>query len=228
MSRVTYTVQENDTLGKIAREVLGDGLEWPVLADYNQLDNPHLLQVGQVLEIPPWLPRRFRFPLAEKETSYFKFGDLYPSSSKWAGKPHPGVDFHETSGARVYAVGEGKVVRRGCDPYGYGHYTLLEHRLPDNSPIWSLYAHLGIPANYSAGTWITGQSIGIEGDTGASGGLPHVHLEIKKTTDLATYPLLTVDNLRKLYVDPYFFLSNALFLPIHCWGCTHRGKSRCS
>jgi lipoprotein NlpD len=44
----TYTVQRGDTLAKIA---LDHGVSWRDLARWNQIDNPHLIEVGQVLRV---------------------------------------------------------------------------------------------------------------------------------------------------------------------------------
>lgn len=44
-----YTVVSGDVLWKIAKKF---GLEWKVLADYNQLTNPNLILPGQMIKIP--------------------------------------------------------------------------------------------------------------------------------------------------------------------------------
>jgi murein DD-endopeptidase MepM/ murein hydrolase activator NlpD len=124
----------------------------------------------------------------------------------------------------VYAVGDGVIRIQRKDPTGYGFYTMIEHRTKAG-PVWSLYAHFAAPAMWGAGTWVqAGQHIGWEGDTGASGGLPHLHFELKRTSELGIYPWLTADNLTKLYHDPYVFLSEAVFLPVSCWGCPGRSQ----
>ncbi len=46
----TYTVQRGDTLAKIA---LDHGVSWRDLARWNQIDNPHVIEVGQVLRVTP-------------------------------------------------------------------------------------------------------------------------------------------------------------------------------
>ena len=48
----TYTVQRGDSLFKIAQKFYGDGNLYGVLAAYNGLENPNVLEVGQVLRIP--------------------------------------------------------------------------------------------------------------------------------------------------------------------------------
>ena len=44
----TYVVQRGDTLAKIA---LDHGVSWRDLARWNQIDNPHVIEVGQVLRV---------------------------------------------------------------------------------------------------------------------------------------------------------------------------------
>ncbi|MBN8727159.1 MAG: LysM peptidoglycan-binding domain-containing protein [Xanthomonadales bacterium] len=50
----TYTVLTGDSLSKIARKLYGDANRWREIFDANrdQLDNPDLIQPGQVLKIP--------------------------------------------------------------------------------------------------------------------------------------------------------------------------------
>lgn len=48
----TYTVVKGDTLSAICREWYGDAALWPRLAAYNELENPHLIHPGQVLQMP--------------------------------------------------------------------------------------------------------------------------------------------------------------------------------
>ena len=58
---VTVTVQRGDSLWRIARIHLGSGDRWPEIFDLNRgrvqpdgrsLRNPHLIQIGWVLELP--------------------------------------------------------------------------------------------------------------------------------------------------------------------------------
>jgi nucleoid-associated protein YgaU len=51
---VTYTVQQGDSLSKIARAHYGDGDKWRAIFDANrdQISNPDLIHPGQVLKIP--------------------------------------------------------------------------------------------------------------------------------------------------------------------------------
>ena len=49
----TYTVQRGDSLFNIAKKFYGDGYQYKLLAQYNNMKNPNALEVGQVLKIPP-------------------------------------------------------------------------------------------------------------------------------------------------------------------------------
>lgn len=51
---VIYIVQEGDTLGSIARELLGDGRRWRTIlaANRNRLADPNELTVGMEIVIP--------------------------------------------------------------------------------------------------------------------------------------------------------------------------------
>lgn len=48
----TYTVQEGDSLSKIARDVMGDMNRWPEIADANGISDPYVIYPGQVLTLP--------------------------------------------------------------------------------------------------------------------------------------------------------------------------------
>lgn len=50
----TYTVQKGDTLSHIAQEFYGKASKWRAIFDANrdQIENPDLIQPGQVLKIP--------------------------------------------------------------------------------------------------------------------------------------------------------------------------------
>ena len=50
-----YTVEAGDTLWAIALYMYGDGSRWRDLYDLNRgiIDNPNLIEPGQVLNVPP-------------------------------------------------------------------------------------------------------------------------------------------------------------------------------
>lgn len=47
-----YVVKDKDTLWRIAQQKLGNGNRYPEIAKLNNLTNPNLIRVGQVLKLP--------------------------------------------------------------------------------------------------------------------------------------------------------------------------------
>lgn len=218
----TYVVRYGDTLAQIAKKVYGDAKQYVLIAEHNNITDPTVIRVGQELLIPFYgTPETstgdgaqpFRFPLDKIETNYYKFGSLYNSRSRWAGKPHPGVDFHDRKGANVYAIGEGTVLFNRQDPRGYGHYIMIEHTLTTGNKVYSLYGHLMYDdetfQSPLVGTKIKGEDIviGREGDTGYAG-VPHVHFEVKRTAGLDLYAEITTYTIDDYFYDPYTFIQD--------------------
>lgn len=52
IERITYIVQNGDTLWDIAREYMGGEWGYPLIARENGLSNPHLIFPGDILTIP--------------------------------------------------------------------------------------------------------------------------------------------------------------------------------
>lgn len=49
---INYTIQAGDTLAGIARKFLGNALRYRELAALNNIANPNIITIGQVLKIP--------------------------------------------------------------------------------------------------------------------------------------------------------------------------------
>lgn len=47
-----YRVQSGESLSSIARDILGDIDEWPVLAYVNSIQYPYWIKPGQILQLP--------------------------------------------------------------------------------------------------------------------------------------------------------------------------------
>ena len=92
MESSKYTVEEGDSLSKIAEKVYGDLESWPVIARANNVTNPNLIFVGVQLEIPSeQLASEMRTKMTQ--TSYeVQSGDtifiisekMYGDGSKWS------------------------------------------------------------------------------------------------------------------------------------------------
>lgn len=108
--------------------------------------------------------------------------DYFKSLGYW----HPGEDWNGRGGGDtdlgdpVYAVSNGKVVEFGHYSV-WGNVILLEHALPDNSRVWSQYAHLQTILVNKVGQKITrGQQIGTIGKGDKDRYVAHLHFEIRK------------------------------------------------
>lgn len=159
-----YTVQRGDTLTRIG---LDNGQGWRDLARWNNLTNPDLIEVGQVLRVAP--------PGAAVENSGVLVRPIAPSGSTSATatppKPEPapaaqngslsdeglgfiwpangvliagfdeaknkGLDIGGKAGDPVMAAADGQVVYAGSGLRGYGNLIILKH----NNTFLTAYAH---------------------------------------------------------------------------------------
>ncbi|WP_416561077.1 peptidoglycan DD-metalloendopeptidase family protein [Limnohabitans sp. yimb22184] len=159
-----YTVQRGDTLTRIG---LDNGQGWRDLARWNNLTNPDLIEVGQVLRVAP--------PGAAVENSGVVVRPIAPSGNTSATatppKPEPapaaqngslsdeglgfmwpangvliagfdeaknkGLDIGGKAGDPVMAAADGQVVYAGSGLRGYGNLIILKH----NNTFLTAYAH---------------------------------------------------------------------------------------
>lgn len=52
ITATTYTVKKGDTLSAIARKFYGTANLYPKLATYNNIKNPNIIRIGQIIKIP--------------------------------------------------------------------------------------------------------------------------------------------------------------------------------
>lgn len=159
-----YTVQRGDTLTRIGLE---HGQGWRDLVRWNQLSNPDVIEVGQVLRVTP--------PGAAVETPGVVVRPIAPSNSASSSvtppkaEPAPststqaanddglgfiwpangpliagfdeaknkGLDIGGKAGDAIVAVADGQVVYAGAGLRGYGNLIILKH----NSTFLTAYAH---------------------------------------------------------------------------------------
>ena len=90
-------------------------------------------------------------------------------------RQHTGVDWAESTGASIFAAGNGTVLKAEWDRGGYGRRVEIQHL---NGYV-TAYSHLsGFARGIQAGTKVRqGQIIGYVGNTGLSTG-PHLHYEV--------------------------------------------------
>ena len=90
-------------------------------------------------------------------------------------RAHKGVDIAAPMGTSVFTAAEGRVLRTGFDPEGYGAFIEVEH--PNG--MTTLYGHLS-RVDVAQGDAVTpDQRIGLVGSTGYSTG-PHLHFEVRR------------------------------------------------
>lgn len=92
-----------------------------------------------------------------------------------AARHHDGVDIAAPKGTSVYTAAEGRVIRTGYEPDGYGRFVEVRH--PNGMS--TLYGHLSRVDVASGMDLTSGQRIGLVGSTGRSTG-PHLHFEVRR------------------------------------------------
>jgi hypothetical protein len=107
------------------------------------------------------------------------------------GKMHSAIDYAAERGTKVFAIGDGTVLRvaKGCkDPGfygdkscggGFGNVVYIKHdaQTPAGEDIFSVYAHLNQNFVQKEQRVKSGFNLGVVGSSGSSTG-PHLHLEI--------------------------------------------------
>ena len=154
-----YTVQRGDTLTRIG---LDNGQGWRDLVRWNNLANPDVIEVGQVLRVVP--------PGASVEASGVVVRPIAPGANPAPAKPettaaanpapgdeglafiwpangsliggfdevkNKGLDISGAAGDPVIAAADGQVVYAGAGLRGYGNLIILKH----NSVYLTAYAH---------------------------------------------------------------------------------------
>lgn len=147
----------------------------------------------------------------------------YGGSCGWV--YHPGVDFNKdnTIGDQdryepVYAVSNGTVVESGWYASTWGNIILIEHTLPDNSQVWSQYAHLEDRWVQTGATVTKGQQIGRVGK--GDGSLDaHLHFEIRKSFfSASSFPCgQSQSYVESLYFDPIAYINSKRVLTGLCY-----------
>lgn len=159
-----YTVQRGDTLTRIG---LDNGQGWRDLARWNQLTNPDVIEVGQVLRVSPpggavETAGVVVRPIAPSGTSSGSatppkaepaqtpasssandegLGFIWPSNGALiAGfdeAKNKGLDIAGKAGDAIVAAADGQVVYAGAGLRGYGNLIILKH----NNTFLTAYAH---------------------------------------------------------------------------------------
>jgi murein DD-endopeptidase MepM/ murein hydrolase activator NlpD len=90
-------------------------------------------------------------------------------------KMHTGIDLTAPTGTKIYATGDGKVVKAGLSKGGYGQRVIIDH----DYGYKTVYAHLSKIIVRRGQKINRGELIGLVGSTGVSTA-PHLHYEVRR------------------------------------------------
>lgn len=90
---------------------------------------------------------------------------------------HLGEDYGGAKGTPIKAVANGKIVNVTTGNASFGNSVTMEHKLSDDSTVYSLYAHLSSISVTIGQDILMGDTLGGLGNTGAADGY-HLHFEI--------------------------------------------------
>ncbi len=159
-----YTVKPGETLMRIS---LDHGQNWRDIARWSNLDNPNVIEVGQVLRVVPPVSSASAAPVApavagaasapaatasaastpasapatEGAAASENLGFIWPAAgSLIAGfddSRNKGLDIGGKAGDPVMAAADGRVIYAGAGLRGYGNLILIKH----NNTYLTAYAH---------------------------------------------------------------------------------------
>ena len=189
-SQGSYTVRRGDTLHRIAQRY---GVSVSRLMAANGIDDPHDLEVGQVLTIPGSLSYASIFGgsrsgdySSERPTRIFAWpiyqGVISSGFGIRNGSMHEGVDIAAPVGTPVHAAESGSVIYSGR-LRGYGNVIIIRH---DDHYV-TVYGHNSVNLVREGDSVARGQEIGRIGESGRTTG-SNLHFEVRRD-NLARNPL---------------------------------------
>lgn len=142
-----YKIRPGDTIRRVAAEV---GYTWQDLARWNNLDNPDLLDVGQVIRIipppgttgTPVVQTTISEPIRSKPAELSAIQVQWPATTsivRGFGSGSNGVEFSGPRGTPINAAADGTVTYSGTGLSGYGHVLIVNHP----AGFMTLYANVG-------------------------------------------------------------------------------------
>ncbi len=156
-----YTVKPGDTLIRIGMD---NGQSWRDIIRWNKLDNPNLIETGQVLRVAPpapdvvvarpaaspapasgatpvapapTAPAALPAPSAAEDAINFQWPARGNLISGFDESKNKGLDIGGKVGDPVLAAADGRVVYAGAGLRGYGNLIILKH----NNTYLTAYAH---------------------------------------------------------------------------------------
>ena len=174
-----HLVRPGETLAAIGRVY---GVSWQTLAKANQLADPHRIEVGQAIWVPPQ-PGTARNGISQRAVpsrlapdsriQWPTAGVLSSGFGLRGGRFHGGIDISGERGTPIVAADDGVVMYSGHGPDGYGNAVMLDH----GNGLATLYAHNERNVVRQGERVRRGQTVALMGDTGRASGT-HVHFEV--------------------------------------------------
>ncbi|GAB6190156.1 M23 family metallopeptidase [Marinitoga arctica] len=190
-----YTVKSGDSLSYIAKTFFSDA---SLIAEYNSIQNPNLLYIGQRLEIPyEYIGLSFN---KNVDVSWPVWGEI-TSVYGWRIHPiyhdrrfHSGIDIALSEGLPILSAVTGKVVEVKKDN-GYGIYVKIKA-----GNHYYIFAHMSRALAVPGEIVKKGELIGRVGSTGISTG-PHVHFEVRALADRSIDPMSLLPGFKYAHVS---------------------------
>lgn len=186
-SGIRHKVVSGDTVQKIAKKYSANSID---IIEYNKLATEQDIKIGEALMVPGGkkAPQaqayalRWTAPAEVGSSAKFVVGTgkmMWPSAcrriTQYYSWRHAGIDIACGYGNSIKAIAEGTIVRaQGGWNGGYGNVIMIDH----GNGVQSLYGHLNKMLVQVGDIVESGQSIGVEGNTGRSTG-PHLHFEVR-------------------------------------------------
>lgn len=130
----------------------------------------------------------FILPVDPYKINGFSFADVFGCSQDIPPRHHLGEDVDADIGDPVKAVANGKLIYSGAMT-GYGHVIVIQHQLPDDEYVVSVYGHLKQSGLIGPGTGFVGINTIVSVKQGDIVGyidfkeewdVPHLHFQIRK------------------------------------------------
>ncbi|MBM9502232.1 FecR domain-containing protein [Leptospira sp. 201903071] len=103
-----YKVKKNDSLTKIAKEVLNDPGKWKEFLKYNQIQNPSLIKEGMVLKVPSHLRK-----IVEPEAQPIASLEIFFGSVEYSKKGKDGNNPNWNSVSKNQILRDGESLKTG-------------------------------------------------------------------------------------------------------------------
>jgi murein DD-endopeptidase MepM/ murein hydrolase activator NlpD len=163
-SNAELVINTSKKLDKIIKQL---NVQWKSYDDVFELAKKKEILISSIPAISP---------ISDKDLTRFASGFGYRIHPIYRTKKmHTGIDLTAPTGTKVYATGDGRVIKAGYSTGGYGIKVFIDHGFGYKT----LYAHLNKTFVKKGQKVKRGELIGEVGNTGRSTA-PHLHYEVRK------------------------------------------------